>query len=582
MAFYWDKTGRFELYVMNLRSRELRQVTNGEAPKAPRANFVWSADDRALIFSKDRDGDERQALFVANVETGEVRALQHDETAMDYAYDAHSDGRRILVNSTREGQLAVYTYDLAESSANAWTRLTNFAAPAVPGEISPDGTRFTFTTNETADFKNRDGYVAAIDGGHVRQVFSRGVGSQDAVGAWHPGGRLVATRTDADGVGRVGLLDVESGETRPLTSGANDESAGRFSPNGRWLSVSRNHEASMLPVLYDVETGEERTLLLPPGVAVGAQFVLGGDKLIVLHSASNRRAELLLYDLATDTFEVLLAADYGSIDPDVFVEAESVWYESEGGARVHALLHAPRGDGPFPALVHVHGGPTAQFFRGFDLLTQFLVSRGFVVLSPNIRGSTGYGVPWRDANIKDWGGDDLEDVVAGARFLKSRPNVDSQRVGVFGGSFGGYMSYFAAVRKPDEFKVSVPIVGITDLHRLYEDNSRVMPQLGYYFRSMMGDPLEDADLWRDRSAITHAANLKAKMLILHGANDPRCPLTQASAFREKLVELGRREGTRPDDDFEYHVFHDEGHGSGDIQGKIREYRLLADFLERRL
>ncbi|AFZ66807.1 S9 family peptidase [Deinococcus peraridilitoris] len=583
-AFYWDKTGRFELYVLNLRSRELRQVTQGEAPKAPRAGFAWSPDERSIVFSKDHDGDERQALYVLDVQSGGVRALDHQPDSMDYVVDVHPDGR-LLIASTRAGQLGTFAYDL-QARENAWTQLTHFTAPASPVKWSPDGEHFLFNSNETEDFKNWDAYLARADGSGARRIFSQGVGSQDRVGAWHPDGKRVAVTSDASGSGRVGVLTLGSGEWRWLSpqESATDEQVGEFSPDGTLLSVLRNREATLLPVLYDLQSGEARELQLPPGVTSSAQFVLGGEKLLTLHSSGARRAELLLYDLKSDTYEVLLPAEYGTIDPAVFVEGEGVRYPTFDGQDVPAVLHVPRGaEGRrLPAMVHVHGGPTAQFFRGFDLYAQFLVSRGFVVLSPNIRGSTGYGVAWRDANLKDWGGGDLEDVIAGADYLRSLPFVDPERVGIFGGSFGGYMSYLAAVRKPDAFKVSVPIVGITDLHRLYEDNSRVMPQLGYYFRSMMGDPEADADLWRDRSAITHAANLRAKMLILHGANDPRCPLTQASLFREKLMELGRREGQAPEDDFEYHEFHDEGHGAGDIQGKIRMYTLLADFLERRL
>ncbi|MFD1732042.1 alpha/beta hydrolase family protein [Deinococcus malanensis] len=140
------------------------------------------------------------------------------------------------------------------------------------------------------------------------------------------------------------------------------------------------------------------------------------------------------------------------------------------------------------------------------------------------------------------------------------------------------MSYLAAVKKPDLFKVSVPIVGISDLRQLHEDNSRVMPQLGYYFRTMMGDPEENAELWRDRSAVTHAAQLKAHMFMMHGTNDPRCPINQARGFRDALLAQGRQEGQ----DFEYVEFDDEGHGAGDIAGKTRSYRLMADYFARRL
>ncbi|WP_241191371.1 alpha/beta hydrolase family protein [Deinococcus psychrotolerans] len=296
---------------------------------------------------------------------------------------------------------------------------------------------------------------------------------------------------------------------------------------------------------------------------------------------STTRLEVLLYNLADDTFEVLLPAEYGDVNPTDFVPGEYLRYPAADGLEVPAILYRPRElekGKQYPALIHAHGGPTAQFFRGFDAQAQFLADRGYLVLCPNVRGSSGYGVTWRDANLMDWGGRDLADIAAGAEYLKSLPEVDGKRLGIFGGSYGGYLSYMAVVKQPELFKVGVPIVGITNLPQLYEDNSRVMPQLGYYFRTMMGDPVENAELWRDRSAITHAADLKAHLLMMHGTNDPRCPVNQARGFRDALTANGRKEGR----DFEYVEFADEGHGAGDIAGKTRSYRLMADYLARRL
>jgi dipeptidyl aminopeptidase/acylaminoacyl peptidase len=182
---------------------------------------------------------------------------------------------------------------------------------------------------------------------------------------------------------------------------------------------------------------------------------------------------------------------------------------------------------------------------------------------------------FRDMNIKDWGGGDLEDVAAGAEYLKSLPYVNLDRIGIFGGSYGGYMTYIAVVRKPDIWKAAVAWIGISDLHRLYASS---MEHFKYYLRQMMGHPEADADLWRDRSAIHFMENLKAKLLIVHGVNDPRCPIEQARIARDRLLALGKIEG----EDFEYVELGEEGHGSSDIEQKIRSYRLLADFMERQL
>lgn len=176
-------------------------------------------------------------------------------------------------------------------------------------------------------------------------------------------------------------------------------------------------------------------------------------------------------------------------------------------------------------------------------------------------------------NLNDWAGGDLEDVAAGVTYLKSLGIVDPERVVVFGGSYGGYMTFMAVVKKPNLWKAGIAWIGITDLHRLY-DNS--MEHFKYYLRMLMGDPQENAELWKDRSAINFVENLKAKLLILHGVNDPRCPVEQSRIFRDRMLELGYKEN----DDFEYIEFADVGHASSDIEQKTATYKLILDFLDR--
>lgn len=579
IAFYWDKTGRFELYLLDLATRALTRLTDGEAPRGLRAGFVWTRDDAAIVFAKDRDGDEQNKLYLLDREAGGVRQLTDEPRTQEYAGEVHPDNGRMAVMSNRGGQMNVHALDL---ETRAWTRLTDFKNPAFAGGWSKDGRWLAVAANESPDLRNSDGYLVRDDGGEVKRVLSVRDGSRDSLGDWHPDGRRVAVTSDATGTNRPGILDLASGEVRWLGEEGVDESAVEFSKDGAWLSTIRNRDAALLPVLYRVESGEARELRLPPGLAVGGSFVLGDTKLLVQHAAADRRSELVLYDLATDEYETLVPAEYGTIDPALFVGDDYVHYPSSDGQMVPAIRYTPRDARPgerFPAIVNVHGGPTAQFFRGFDPFAQFLADRGFVVLAPNVRGSTGYGVAWRDANLQDWGGGDLEDVAAGAAYLKGLPYVDPDRIGIFGGSYGGFMSYLAVVKRPDLFKVGAPWVGITDLHRLYDED---MEHFKYYLRQQMGDPEENRALWRDRSAIEFADRLRAKLLIIHGTNDPRCPITQARIFRDRIVALGKREGTGPDDDFEYHEL-DEGHGpGGDIAGRIRNFRLLADFLERRL
>ncbi|TMB91816.1 MAG: S9 family peptidase [Chloroflexi bacterium] len=589
VAFYWDKTGRMELWVMDLRTEQFRQVSHGEVPTALRAGFAWSRDDKGIVFAKDAAGNEQHDLYKIDVETSQVTQLTKDPMAQEYVVQFAPDDAWITALTNKRhpaapdepGQLNLWKL---RPDGTDYAPLTRYMFPVFGGQWNPDGKTIVFGTNEdTSNLKNADIYLIDADGANARKIFSGKAGSQDSASDWHPDGKRLAITSDASGTPRAGILDIASGNVRWLGKEGVEEHSGKFSKDGKTLYALRNYESQVRPVLYDVASGTARELRLDPGISTVIGFYDGDRRLLIGYQSETRRNEIASYDLQSDHLDTLLRADYGSIDPGVFVKGEHIYYPTFDGTRtavsaagIPAILYKPRNIAAgekLPAIVHVHGGPTGQWFRAFDPFAQFLADRGFVVIEPNIRGSTGYGVAFRDAALKDWGGADLEDVAAAAEYLKSLPYVDKSRLVVFGGSYGGFMSFIAATKKPDIWRAAVAWVGVSDLHKLYEKS---MEHFKYYFREQMGDPEKDRALWRDRSAVEFAENLRAKLLMVHGVNDPRCPVEQSRVFRDRLVELGRKEGT----DFEYVELTDEGHGSSDIQQKIRTFRILADYLER--
>lgn len=574
-AYFSNRTGRIELYTLDLAQRTETQVTHGEAPRTVRANFVWSRDNKHIIFARDVKGDEQNNLFSVNLASQQVTQLNDDPDTQEYVVDVFHDGRSLLVQSNRNGQVNLFRFD---PESREWTQLTHYQSPVHSACISPDGRQIAYSTNESPNLQNTDGYLMNIDGSEKRRVFRVEEGSSDGIVGWHPNGDALLVGSDASGSDRLGLVTLKDGEIRWLSPESVDVAGAEFSHRGEWIVALENQESQIRPVLYAYPSGERREVKLPAGVASQVGFVLDDQKLLIYYSSASRRGEMMLYDLASDEAEVILPAEYGAIDPAVFVGNAHVTYRSTDGSTVPAVLYTPD-DIPtgakLPAVIDVHGGPTGQYFRSFNAYAQLLVDQGYVVLQPNFRGSTGYGRAWREGNLMDWGGGDLEDVASGVEYLKQLGYVDPHRIAIFGGSFGGYMSYIAAVKKPDLFKVSVPVVGITDLPLLYEED---MEHFKYYLRSLMGDPAENRELWQERSAINYVDQLKAKMLIIHGLNDPRCPIRQARNFRDKLLEHGYTEGQ----DFEY-VEWDEGHGAGgDPEGTERMYRTTIDFLKRTL
>ena len=583
IAFYWDKSGRIELYILDLATHAVRQLSRGEPPRALRSFYVWTPDDKALVFARDEKGDENHDLYRIDAATGAVTRLTNDPKSEKHAIEFSDDGKWLTVNSNsrhpsepdKPGQMNVWRLN---ADGSAYTPLTRYTSPANGGRFSPDGTSLLFNADEeTPGTRNRDGYLMRADGSEARRVFRMKKGSQDNLMRWLPDGKRIVVQSDSSGEQRSGILTLATGDVRWLGTGKHSELAQELSPSGRQLLVDRGIDAGHQLVAYDIERGTERAVALPPGAIAEPDWV-DEDRIVCLHATTARRVGLYLADLATGKVETLVAPEYGSIDPKRFVEAEHVWYPSTDGTKIPALLFRSRdvrSGEKRPAMVQAHGGPTGQWTRTFDQFAQALLDRGFVVIQPNVRGSTGYGVPHRDAALKDWGGIDLEDIEGAVRHLRSLPEVDPARIGIMGGSYGGFMSFIAATKKPDLWKAAVPSYGVTDLHAMWGESKQ---HFRHFLRTQMGDPEEDRALWRDRSAIEFADRVTAKLLILHGTNDPRCPVSQSRLFVDKLRSLGRREG----EDFTYVEWDDEGHGSVDIAAKIRRFSLVLDWLSETL
>lgn len=574
VAFYWDKTGRVELFVMDLSTKEINQVSKGQLPRSPRAGFIWTRDSKTIIFAKDKEGNEQFDLYKLDIETGESSVLVESK-GQHYPGEASYNGNWITLLSNRDGQMNLYKVKL---DGTLLKKLTDLPNPVFGGDWHPSDEWITVQTNETSDLKNQDIYIVKADGSELRKIVSMKVGSRDSPGTWSKDGKLLPITSDASGISRAGLYHYNTGKTEWFGKGEYEEHSICVTDDNRSLIAIRNKDASYRSILYDIESKEVRELKLPEGLVTGSQLILEGDSLLLNHQDPTHRPRLLAYDFKKDSYDVLIDAIYGRIDLSLFAGCEYISYKSTDDLTIYALLYKPRdilSGERLPAVVFVHGGPTAQDIRIFNSFVQVLVDQGYVVLQPNYRGSTGYGYEFEHMNIKDWGGGDLEDVAKGAEYLKGLPYVDPNRIAIFGGSYGGYMTYMQLVKRPDLWAAGVAWIGITDLKKLYDSS---MEHFKYFLRMYMGNPSENADLWKERSAITYASHLRAPLLITHGLNDPRCPVEQARIFKNKLIELGYKEGK----DFEYVELGEEGHGSIDIEQKIKSFNLRVDFLNRRV
>jgi dipeptidyl aminopeptidase/acylaminoacyl peptidase len=591
VALYYDITGRNQLHVLDTDDGSLTQWSDGEVPRTTKQPMYWGADGERIYFHRDEGGDEQHDIhsITSDGETESVVALDGQNTL----YDVGDDGETLVLGSTADGQVNIYVHDLTTGDTE---RITDHDRPAYGGVLTPTGDRIAYASNETGDPSNMDTYLVDPDGGTRRKLDIGDEGAETIPSDWGPGGRrLLVGDTTAD-LSRCGVYDTERDTVTWLGDGEYQEQPIGFTPDGDRVLTVRTRDATDVGVVYDLETGEVQELDLPEGLSRfprSGNPVLADGRLLVVHTTPSTRPELLAYDLATDEYETMVEAEYGDLDPEMFRGAEYFTVESNGVASTpaRAVEHDPSdeldiecllydsGDRPSPLVVNPHGGPGVQEKRSFDIYTQFLLARGYSVLQMNYRGSAGRGREFRERLYRDWGGAEQADVArAVEHVLDTRDWLDEDRVGVFGGSYGGYSAYWQMVQYPALYEAGISWIGVSDLEDMYENT---MP----HFRTglmekHLGLPEENPDLYEERSPVTHAENLDAPLFIVHGVNDHRVPVSQARIMRDRLEELGYEEGE--DGDFEYEELGEEGHGSSDIDQKIRSFRLVDDFLDRRL
>jgi len=599
VAFYYDISGRNELHVLDLDSGELTQWSDGEVPRNARWYLEWGADGDRVYFHMDEGGNEQNDVYAVHRDGTVDPVVEMDGQVT--VRDVGDDGETLLLGSSRDGQMNVYRHDLPSGET---TKVTDYERAVWTAVLSPDGDRFAYATNETDDYDNRDVYVASVeprstegDGSNARNLHVGDVGAEATPADWSPDGDRLLVGDNSTDLGRIGVYDVAADAVRWLGDDDYEETPVAFLPGGDRVVGTRDRDAVAVPVVYDLDSGRGRELDVPEGVSTFGRYpgvgdqVVDDDRIVLMQTTPTRRPELRAYDLATDETETLVAAEYGPFDPEDFADAEYFTFESDGvpETRQAAVDHDPydeleigallydSGERPSPLVVNPHGGPRGRDTKSFDLYTQVLAALGFSVLQVNYRGSTGRGREFVEELIEDWGGAEQGDVViATEHVLDEYDWLDDGRVVVFGGSYGGFSAYWQLVQYPDRYDAGVAWIGLTDHEDMYENT---MP----HFRTelmekYMGRPEENPDLYEERSPVTHAENLDAPLFVVHGVNDRRVPVSQARIFRERLAELGYEEGV----DFEYEELGEEGHASSDQEQKLRMFRMLTDFLDRRV
>ena len=327
--------------------------------------------------------------------------------------------------------------------------------------------------------------------------------------------------------------------------------------------------------IRDLNNGKELTLpSFPNGVLRGGlSFSPDGGSIAFQWETAVRPAEISLLDIASGEVRNLTDCRKSDLSSVQMVEPELVRFDAFDGLQIPAWLFKPHGEGPFPVVYSIHGGPEAQerpnySYRGFY---QYLLSLGIGVIATNIRGSSGYGKSYQRLIHRDLGGNDVKDFEAAANYLKSVPWVDPERIGVFGGSYGGFAVLTCLSRLPQYWAAGVDIVGPSNLVTMLRSFPPTWTEIA---KEVFGDvENEEEDLLR-RSPITYVDQIVAPLFVIQGANDPRV----VKAESDQIVEKLRARGV----EVRYDVYEDEGHGFTKKENELKGMSDSSEFLKKHL
>ncbi|HEX4165974.1 MAG TPA: S9 family peptidase, partial [Bryobacteraceae bacterium] len=377
-------------------------------------------------------------------------------------------------------------------------------------------------------------------------------------------GRELLISSNKSGFNNVALLDTADKKVSSVTDTEWDANPGNFAPTGSTFTYILNKDGRTEVYLADTSSKHPEPIEFPEGLTFTSgnptAFSPGGDRLLLSHQSSRRPSDLWIYDLHAKHATQLSYSAIAGLNAANLPQSQLVHYRSFDGKIISAFLWMPFNlspNGKAPGIVLPHGGPTGQTVDYFNREAAAFASRGYVCIAPNVRGSTGYGMEFQEANKKDLGGGDLRDEVYAAHFLADTGYVDRRKIGITGGSYGGYMTLMAIGKTPEVWAAAVEEYGIINWITMLQHED---PLLRQYEESLLGDPLKDRKIYDEDSPITFIRNAKAPLLVLQGDNDIRVPKEEA----EQVVEILKKAGRTVD----AHYYPNEGHGFSKRENEI--------------
>jgi dipeptidyl aminopeptidase/acylaminoacyl peptidase len=566
-----DETGVFNAYRLPVDGSDATALTDSDDNAVYAVS--WFPGDERILYTYDGGGNELNHIVVRETD-GSARDLTPGDAVKAQFVGWSDDGESFYLTTTERNQSS---FDLYRYSSDDYSRELVYENPGFAiSALSGDGRWLALDKPRTS--ADSDIYVVDLQSDTPEPVL---VTPHDGNVEYRTYAILADNRslvysTDEHGEFRQAWKhDLETGEKDAFVVSDWDVSYVGDSRSGKYLTYGVNVDARTEVTLLDMDTETEVDLpALPPGELRNVRFSDDESHIALIVNADNSPSNVHVIDVAAGNSRQLTDALNPEIDPAHLVVSEVVRYDSFDGLKIPSILYKPHGASaanPVPGLVLVHGGPGGQTRTGYRAMVQHLVNHGYAVLGANNRGSSGYGKTFYHMDDRRHGEEDLQDIVYGRKYLESLDWIDGSKIGVIGGSYGGYMVAAALAFEPEAFDVGIDIFGVTNWVRTLESIPPWWESFKESLYDEMGDPATDAERHRRISPLFHAENIVRPTLVIQGTNDPRVLQVESD---ELVAAIQANEVP-----VEYIVFPDEGHGFRKRVNQVTASEAYVRFLD---
>ncbi len=567
-----DETGIFNVYEINIKEASKKQITFSESESFFAVDYLPGSEQ--IIYSADKGGNEINHLYLLNKD-GLSTDLTPDEKAKASFFGWSEDKKYMYyISNKRDSKY----FDLYKMDIKDWNShiLYKYKDGLDISKISYNERYFCLSKSITTSQSKL--YLYDRDHHKIIEI-SDDIASYRASGFSRDNKYLYYITDSREEFSYLMEYEISTKKKKLIYKSNWGVMYSYLSKNEKYRVIAVNEDGKNNIVILDNVRGVSVDLPAIKDGDIRNVSISESEKLLRLSVGTSKApSNVYICHIKDKKLTKLTRSLNKNINSDDLVSAEVIYYKSFDGLEIPAIYYKPKiasKNNRVPALVWVHGGPGGQSRVGYSPLIQYLVNHGYAILAVNNRGSSGYGKTFYKADDKNHGDKDLKDCIWGKRWLQSKEYIHPEKIGIIGGSYGGYMTMAAMAFTPEEFKVGVNIFGVTNWLRTL----RSIPPYWESFRKALyeelGDPYTiDSVRLKKISPLFHASNIKNPVMVLQGANDPRVLQIES----DEIVEAIKKNNIP----VEYIVFPDEGHGFIKKQNEIKGYKAINTFLEKYL